>query len=243
MTHTCHMSPVRLVTGSRAISRTPLPCVCVHACVCAWVCVRVCMCACMRVCAWVYVHVYVCVHTCVCVRVCMCACVRVCVHGCVCVCMYVCIRACVCMGVCVHACACVYVRVWHMRRVGQNHIDTPFMTVYTVISLPKMPYVHRIYIWFWPTLRMRDRVRFAAHACIFCCSSMGALRITVAHNQLYSFTHCFASFPSKNISTLHTCTYPHYINARMYMGLINLCFTLVRITHNAFVKQLRSTGY
>ena len=157
--------------------------------------------------------------------------------------LHVCIRACVCMGVCVHACACVYVRVWHMRRVGQNHIDTPFMTVYTVISLPKMPYVHRIYIWFWPTLRMRDRVRFAAHACIFCCSSMGALRITVAHNQLYSFTHCFASFPSKNISTLHTCTYPHYINARMYMGLINLCFTLVRITHNAFVKQLRSTGY
>jgi hypothetical protein len=31
-------------------------------------------------------------------------------------------------------------------RVGQNRIYTPYMTVYMVISLPKMPYTHRIYI-------------------------------------------------------------------------------------------------
>ena len=33
-----------------------------------------------------------------------------------------------------------------MSRVGQNRIYTPYMTVYFVISLPKVPYVHRIYM-------------------------------------------------------------------------------------------------
>jgi len=33
-----------------------------------------------------------------------------------------------------------------MIRVGQNRIYTPYMTVYTVISLPKTTYLHRIYI-------------------------------------------------------------------------------------------------
>jgi len=62
-----------------------------------------------------------------------------------------------------------------MCRVGQDRIYAPYMTVYfvislpkipyihrvnmvlanpkyLVISLPKIPYVHRIYIWFWTTL-------------------------------------------------------------------------------------------
>jgi len=30
-------------------------------------------------------------------------------------------------------------------RVGQNHICTPYMTVYFVISLPETPCIHRIY--------------------------------------------------------------------------------------------------
>jgi len=33
-----------------------------------------------------------------------------------------------------------------MYRVGQNRICTPYMTVYLVISLPKIPYIHRIYM-------------------------------------------------------------------------------------------------
>ena len=33
-----------------------------------------------------------------------------------------------------------------MIRVGQNRIYTPYMTVYLVISLPKIPYVNRIYM-------------------------------------------------------------------------------------------------
>jgi hypothetical protein len=36
-----------------------------------------------------------------------------------------------------------------MHRVGQNHINTPCMTVYLVISLPKMPYICRFYVWLW----------------------------------------------------------------------------------------------
>jgi len=32
-----------------------------------------------------------------------------------------------------------------MCRVGQNRINTPHMTVHLLISLPQIPYVHRIY--------------------------------------------------------------------------------------------------
>jgi len=35
---------------------------------------------------------------------------------------------------------------WVGTRVGQNRIYTPYMTVYLVISLPKIPYIHRIYM-------------------------------------------------------------------------------------------------
>jgi len=34
----------------------------------------------------------------------------------------------------------------HMSRVGQNRIYTPYMTVFLVISLPKIPYINRIYM-------------------------------------------------------------------------------------------------
>ena len=33
-----------------------------------------------------------------------------------------------------------------IHRVGQNRIYTPYMTVYLMISLPKVPYIHRIYM-------------------------------------------------------------------------------------------------
>ena len=39
-------------------------------------------------------------------------------------------------------------RVSHMARVGQNRIYTPCMTVTLVISLPKTPYLHRIYMYY-----------------------------------------------------------------------------------------------
>jgi len=34
----------------------------------------------------------------------------------------------------------------HMTRVGQNRTRSPYMTVYLMIFLPKIPYIHRIYM-------------------------------------------------------------------------------------------------
>ena len=39
-----------------------------------------------------------------------------------------------------HACI-----VLNIFRVGQNRIYAPYMTVHLVVSLPKTPYIHRIY--------------------------------------------------------------------------------------------------
>jgi len=37
-------------------------------------------------------------------------------------------------------------RVCCLSRVGQNHIYAPYIIVYLVMSLPKIPYKHRIYM-------------------------------------------------------------------------------------------------
>ena len=34
--------------------------------------------------------------------------------------------------------------VSYLSRIGQNRVYTPYMTIYLVISLPKIPYIHRI---------------------------------------------------------------------------------------------------
>jgi len=44
-----------------------------------------------------------------------------------------------------HSC-CNLIHCSVMHRVGQNRIYTPYMTVYLVVSLPKIPYLHRIYM-------------------------------------------------------------------------------------------------
>ena len=44
-----------------------------------------------------------------------------------------------------YVCVCVRVFVC-MCRFGQNHIYTPYMTIYLVVSLSKVPYINRIYI-------------------------------------------------------------------------------------------------
>jgi hypothetical protein len=37
-------------------------------------------------------------------------------------------------------------------RVGQKRTYKPYMTVYVVISLPKLLCIFTVYLWFWPTL-------------------------------------------------------------------------------------------
>ena len=56
-----------------------------------------------------------------------------------------------CQSVC---CVCSLGFKLHIPRVGQNRTYTPYMAVYLAIFLPKIPYIYRIYICFWPTLHM-----------------------------------------------------------------------------------------
>ena len=69
---------------------------------------------------------------------------------CVCVC-------CVCVFVCVCVCSFLHQitnqRSFLIFRVGQYRVHTLYNTIYLVISLPKIPYIYRIYS-FWPTLHM-----------------------------------------------------------------------------------------
>jgi hypothetical protein len=37
-------------------------------------------------------------------------------------------------------------RIKPINRVGHNRIHTPYMTVLLVVSLPKIPYIHHIYM-------------------------------------------------------------------------------------------------
>ena len=119
--------------------------------------------------------VYVCVCVCMCVYVSVCVCLHVHVHAHV----FNILRALAFLAATTgpkpcaknakdarsilftFACPC-YIRVCplfcfpaqhasHICRAGQNCLYTPYMTVYLMHSLPKVPYVHHIY-WFWPTL-------------------------------------------------------------------------------------------
>jgi len=64
----------------------------------------------------------------------------------------------------VHVCAySIQTALQHIRTVGHNRTHTPYITVFLVIPLPKIRYIHCMYvyiytvciyvgIWFWPTL-------------------------------------------------------------------------------------------
>ena len=105
-----------------------------------------------------------CASVCVCfsyttsARVCV---VCVCIHICcsynssvrveVCVCVYVCVCVCLCGCMCSASITCAVLvlscrSLKNMIRVGQDRIYTPYMTLYLVISLPKIPWIHRIYM-------------------------------------------------------------------------------------------------
>jgi len=70
---------------------------------------------------------------------------------------------CVCVCVCVYVCVCEYVdqkwarrelrivwcgicSIYYIYMVGQNRVHAPYMTVYLVIPLPNIPYIHHIYM-------------------------------------------------------------------------------------------------
>jgi len=81
-------------------------------------------------------------------------------------------------------------RAPHICRVGQNPICTPYMIVCMVISLLKISYIHRIYVYMYGSGQPHIFVR----TCIlgWLCANMRFLFIP-AHIHIF----------------LHTCKYPH----------------------------------
>ena len=89
------------------------------------------------------------------------------------VCIYMCpslsaciyLPACTCLPACIYPSfpACVYL---YMCRVGQNCIYTPYMTVYLVISLQIIPYIHRIYM-------VLANPIYVSFLCVYLLSSQG----------------------------------------------------------------------
>ena len=79
---------------------------------------------------------------------CVCLCVSMCVRACACVYAYVCL--CTTYKLCNSIVQLFVVNAVRFGRdtcnVNQNHIYAPHMTVYSVISLPKVTYIHQIYI-------------------------------------------------------------------------------------------------
>jgi len=111
-------------------------------------------------------------------------------------------------------CACRYT----FFRVGQNRIYTPYMTVHLVISLPKIPYVHRIHM----VLANPTILRFAA--------APGVLATTsgLAAGQLCAVS-CALELPGRCGTRLsyrlrHTLSLSHY--RRMLHCLGALCCQL-----------------
>ena len=78
------------------------------------------------------------------------------------------------------------------RRVGQDRIYTPYVTVYLVILLPKIPYIHRIY------MVLANPTRHKGKGCVLLsephikahkCSALASLRVRSARTKkrkLYS---------------------------------------------------------
>ena len=69
----------------------------------------------------------------------------------------------------------------HITRVGQNRIFTPYLTVYLVISLPKVTYMHRIYMVLANPTHNTQHVRV-----LYCNSTAGSC--TQEESQVAGFT-------------------------------------------------------
>jgi hypothetical protein len=98
----------------------------------------------------------------------------------------------------------------HIDRVGQNRIFAPCMTVRMVISLLKIPYVHRI--WFCPTLHIDDTAVLRFWYCTTKCNVM--FRLLLVHCTLTHWWYncatimrCVPQAPPK--LHLRTQAHPH----------------------------------
>jgi len=96
-------------------------------------------------------------------------------------------------------------------RVGQNRIYTPYMAVYSIKSLQKLLYIHRIYmalanpiyniISYGPTRPLKDGA-LPLMTFYSCCVKAGYGATIKVHTQLYTHTHTHNN--THSLTHLHT---------------------------------------
>jgi len=95
----------------------------------------------------------------------------------------------------------------HIARVGQNRIYAPYMTVYLVISPPKIPYIHRIYIYAFgqPYILLCAKKYFPSffHSRVACCILLCAKNHFPSHSRVACF--CYPTFEQCRTSSPLTC--------------------------------------
>jgi hypothetical protein len=102
------------------------------------------------------------------------------------------------------------VRTHNTHRVDQNRIYTPYMTVFLVISLPKIPYVHRIY------MVLANPKHSPKLLCNFPVSRSDTYRAyTHVHTYKYTHIHKYARTHTRTHTRAHTHT---YINTHAHTG-------------------------
>ena len=97
----------------------------------------------------------------------------------------------------------------HMSRVGQNRVCTPYMTVCMAISLPKIPYIHRIYecmygcgqLYVWGVWPSGNKNQLNENMQSYTLTQAQAYRC--AHRHVHSDTNC------KMHTHIHTHTNPY----------------------------------
>ena len=101
----------------------------------------------------------------------------------------------------------------HTSRVGQNRIYTPCMTVYSVISLPKIPYIHRIYMVLAnPTYMHTHTSTHAIH--------------TFAHTLTHSLVNTHMITSAQTHTHTHLCTHS---NIQMHIYTIAHSHVLLQV--------------
>ena len=110
-------------------------------------------------------------------------------------------------------------RTLEIRRVGQNRLYTPYMTIFVVISLQKMLYTHRIYIYIyiyiyisWSTLEIRCWFQQTTQALAFAISHRTEI-VTLPWREMFvctaipyfstykpfSSSYCFSTIASPSL--------------------------------------------
>jgi len=77
-------------------------------------------------------------------------------------------------------------------RVVQNRICTPLLTAGVIISLLKVPCIHRMYVWCWPNLQIQHKPLLSVTWLVLC------------NSWLSSSINVFAAFPCWHASSSQT---------------------------------------